>query len=70
MCGVNREEKCVFCGAVKMTDAAIDAGWIPEYFDARTGEYSGPVCPLCQIEYHIYWDEEYECYEILTTDMK
>ena len=38
---------CVLCGkTVSDTNAAIDAGWIPSYWDGD-GEVEGPFCDEC-----------------------
>ena len=40
---------CEICGNKQFSnglDAAIDAGWIPSYYDGQD-EMEGPVCPGC-----------------------
>ncbi|MHB8971254.1 MAG: hypothetical protein ACYC4N_12475 [Pirellulaceae bacterium] len=38
---------CDLCGStIQHVEAAIEAGWIPSYFDGET-EVSQPVCPEC-----------------------
>jgi len=38
---------CVFCGMeIESTEAAVDAGWIPSYYDGED-ECEGPVCAAC-----------------------
>ncbi len=48
--------ECCFCHASKPSvESAVDAGWIPSYFDDTDEETDEPVCSDC-IEKHLEFD--------------
>jgi hypothetical protein len=49
---------CTFCGVRLPRESAIDAGWVPCYWDCRTDrEVLAPVCPDCCQNELLYNDE-------------
>lgn len=49
--------ECYFCGRqVADVDQAIDAGWIPDFWDGED-EVGEPVCPEC-CEAKLQYDED------------
>jgi hypothetical protein len=50
---------CYFCKTQAARDRAIDAGWAPSFWDARTdAEVTEPVCPDCCLRELMFNDEE------------
>jgi hypothetical protein len=53
--------ECHFCKETAMTKDAVDAGWIPYFYD-RSDIEQGPVCTNC-IEKHLQKGEDGEMEE-------
>ena len=42
--------ECFFCGErTENVESAIDAGWIPSFYEGET-ETAQPVCPVCRVD--------------------
>jgi len=55
-------EKCYFCSATLPTEQAVEAGWIPYFWDGDTDrEITHPVCSDCQQKEGIIADQYGEC---------
>lgn len=54
----DRWATCAFCGMSMKLGDAIDAGWIPEFYDADVC-HSCPTCPAC-IDEHLQRDSDGE----------
>ena len=60
----DNEIRCRLCArTIADVDAAIEAGWIPSYYDYDDHE-CGPACPTC-VETRLVFDEETSTYEVI-----
>lgn len=49
--------ECYFCGkTIESTEAAVEAGWVPGFFEPGGDEVLEPVCSECVSE-HLEQDE-------------
>ena len=56
---------CEFCGQTEVLEQAIDAGWIPCFWDeANNAEVLGPVCVACQAIHGVVYDDDFGDYKL------
>lgn len=61
--------ECFFCREqTENVESAIDAGWIPSFYDGET-ETAQPVCPVCRVD-HLHRDNDGElCRNTIGTEL-
>jgi len=57
-------ECCAFCGATATRDEAVEADWIPSYWDVQTDvEVYRPVCAACVSRGEVIFNDQMGDYE-------